>query len=118
MKLGTFSLSLSVKDITASLGFYTKLGFEVIDGGHINEEFKDTDEMKWRIIKNESVKLGLFQGIFDDNILTFNPEDVLSIQNDFKSKGLTLIKETSESEAMKSIMLADPDGNQIMMDQH
>ena len=74
MNLGQFSVSLAVKDIAASLEFYEKFGFEVIDGGHMNEAFADSDTHKWRILKNESAAIGLFQGMFDENILTFNPK--------------------------------------------
>lgn len=118
MELGTFSLSLTVAHLETSLAFYEHLGFEVIDGGHINEGFKDSDTMKWRILSADSVKIGLFQGMFDANIITFNPKDVISIQKRLKAADIKLIKETSESELMKSIMLSDPDGNQIMFDQH
>lgn len=118
MELGTFTLSLTVQDMDSSVEFYQTLGFEIIDGGHTNEAFKDSDTMKWRIMEHPSVKIGLFQGMFDNNILTFNPKDVLSIQENLKKADINLIKETNESEAMKSIIFADPDGNQIMLDQH
>ena len=73
MNLGNFSISLSVKDINKSVDFYENLGFEVIDGGHTSKGFPDTDTMKWRILSHESVKIGLFQGMFEKNTLTFNP---------------------------------------------
>ena len=74
MNLGQFSVSLTVKDIAASLEFYEKFGFEVIDGGHMNEAFADSDTHKWRILKNDSAAIGLFQGMFDENILTSTPK--------------------------------------------
>lgn len=118
MDLGTFSLSLTVKNIETSLEFYEKLGFKVIDGGHVNEGFKDTDTMKWRIIENPSIKIGLFQGMFDHNILTFNSKDVLSLQEALSEKHVQLSKKAKKEDPMKSILFADPDGNQIMLDQH
>ena len=119
MELGNFSLSLSVKDMESSLGFYEKLGFKVIDGGHMNASFTDTDTMKWRILENPSVKIGLFQGMFEDNIITFNPKNVLDIQNQLKQSGVTFAKEADENAAdgYVSAVLQDPDGNQIMLDQ-
>lgn len=118
MRLGNFSISLSVKNMNKSLAFYQALGFKVIDGGHINEGFKDTDTMKWRILEHPSVKIGLFQGMFDQNILTFNPQDIMHIQTSLKQNNIQLIKEAKEEEPMKSIIFNDPDGNQIMLDQH
>ena len=119
MDLGQFALSLPVKDMQTSLDFYQKLGFEVIDGGHMHEGFKDTDTTSWRILKMGSTVIGLFQGMFDAQIMTFNPKDVRAIQKDLKSKGITLIKEADESTSgPEHIILSDPDGNQIMMDQH
>ncbi|TSE10828.1 VOC family protein [Aquimarina algiphila] len=118
MNLGTFSISLAVKNIDKSISFYTHLGFKVVDGGHLNEGFKDSETMKWRILANSSVKIGLFQGMFNSNILTFNPKDVLKLQEVIKEKGISFIKEAKASDAIKSIILADPDGNQIMLDQH
>ena len=119
MNLGQFSISLPVKDMEASLDFYQKLGFEIIDGGHMNEGFPDGETTKWRILSHESVKIGLFQGMFDKHILTFNPKDVRSIQNELRSKGVSLIKEADETtEGPEHIIMTDPDGNQIMLDQH
>ncbi len=119
MDLGQFSLSLPVKDMEASLDFYQKLGFEIIDGGHMNEGFPDGENTSWRILKSESVVIGLFHGMFEQHILTFNPTNVRSIQKDLKAKGISLIKEADEStEGPEHIILNDPDGNQIMLDQH
>lgn len=116
MKLGTFSLSLNVKDIDKSLDFYQKLGFSVIDGGHVSESFKDSDKMKWRIVAHESLKIGLFQGMFDDNILTFNGVDVLAIQKHLKSEGINFLKEASADEMHISAMLSDPDENIVLLE--
>lgn len=119
MDLGDFSVSLAVKDIEASLEFYGHLGFEVIDGGHMREAFPDTETAKWRILENGHAHVGLFQGMFDDNILTFNPGDVRSIQKLLKDAGVELIVETDEStEGPAHIVFADPDGNSILIDQH
>ncbi len=118
MELGTFSLSIVVKKIEESVSFYEHLGFTVIDGGHINNNFKDTVTQKWRILEHSSLKIGLFQGMFQQNILTFNSSDILNIQENLKGKSINLIKETSSNESMKSIIFSDPDGNQIMLDQH
>jgi len=119
MDLGDFSVSLAVKDIEASLEFYGHLDFEVIDGGHMREAFPDTETTKWRILENGHAHVGLFQGMFDDNILTFNPGDVRSIQKSLKDAGVELIVETDEStEGPAHIVFADPDGNSILIDQH
>ncbi|MFK8039501.1 MAG: VOC family protein [Crocinitomicaceae bacterium] len=122
MKLGAFSISLSVKDLAASKAFYEKLGF-IENGGSM--------ELSYLIMKNENALIGLFQGMFDGNILTFNPgwdenanniesfEDVRVIQKNLKDKGIALITEASDStKGPASIMLTDPDGNLILVDQH
>ena len=118
VELGQFSVSLSVKDMEVSLSFYDTLGFQVIDGGHMNQGFPDGDNTKWRILKTGDAVIGLFQGMFEENIMTFNPKDVRAIQDHLKSNGIGLIKETENDEGPDSIMLIDPDGNQILMDQH
>lgn len=122
MELGAFSISLSVSDIAASSIFYEKLGFEVT-GGDITQ--------RWLILKNGETVIGLFQGMFEENMLTFNPgwtnsaeslddfTDVRVIQQQLKSLGITLDAETDEAtEGPASIMLTDPDGNPILIDQH
>jgi catechol 2,3-dioxygenase-like lactoylglutathione lyase family enzyme len=122
MELGAFSISLAVKDIHTSKAFYEKLGFEVF-GGDI--------EQNWLIMKNGKTIIGLFMGMFDQNILTFNPgwdqnaqevdpfDDVRNIQQHLKNQGISLIEETDETgEGPGSITLADPDGNLILIDQH
>lgn len=122
MDLGNFSLSLSVKDITASREFYEKLGFSVFAG---------EQDQGWLIMKGKNCVIGLFQGMFEKNTLTFNPgwndkgetldsfEDIRAIQNRLKSEGLkfeTEVDETTTGPA--SFMLLDPDGNPILFDQH
>ncbi|HMB59761.1 MAG TPA: VOC family protein [Xanthomonadales bacterium] len=122
MKLGNFSVSLAVKDIEASSAFYQKLGFEVFFG-------KPADH--WMILKNGDCTLGLFQGMFEDNILTFNPgwdaegntldeyTDVRELQKRLKEQGVALISEADESTTgPASFTLLDPDGNAILVDQH
>ena len=122
MDLGSFSLSLVVKDLAASRGFYEKLGFEVI-GGEVQQN--------WLILKNRDHVLGLFQGMFEKNIMTFNPgwdqsgndldsfTDVREIQRELKNQGINLSSETDDSTSgPASIMLSDPDGNKILIDQH
>ena len=122
MKLGAFSASLSVKDIKASKKFYETLGFTVYAGQL---------EKNYLIMKNGNALIGLFQGMFENNILTFNPgwdenankvepfDDIRTIQNHLKSKGIKLESEVDESSSgPASFMLYDPDGNAILLDQH
>jgi predicted enzyme related to lactoylglutathione lyase len=122
MKLGAFSISLTVKDINISKEFYEKLGFTVFAGDL---------KMNYLIMKNGNSLIGLFQGMFDSNILTFNPgwdenantlqsfDDIRKIQTDLKSKSLKLEREADEkTSGPASIVLTDPDGNQILIDQH
>ena len=122
MDLGSFSVSLAVKDLETSKEFYEKLGFESIGGDPLEN---------WLILKNGDHVLGLFQGMFEDNILTFNPgwdqdgneldsfTDVRELQRELKNRGLILSSEADESSTgPASLMLADPDGNQILIDQH
>lgn len=117
MDLGKFSLSLTVKDIDKSIHFYTTLGFEIIDGEHVNEAFKDNETIKWRVLKNSSVKIGLFQEMFDQNILSFYPFDLMTIQSALKEKGASFIKEAKQEESTKSTIFLDPDENKIMLEQ-
>jgi predicted lactoylglutathione lyase len=117
MNLGKFSISLKVEDIDKSCQFYTALGFKIIDGGHVNTDFKDNDTMKWRFMENASVKIGLFQGMFKKNILTFHPTDLLKIQSELKTIGISFAREAKQNDQFKSAMLMDPDGNQIMLEQ-
>jgi len=122
MKLGAFSISLSVKDLKTSRAFYEKLGFNAFAG---------SVEKNYLIMKNDTALIGLFQGMFTGNILTFNPgwdenasnvenfDDIRKIQNQLKNSGLTLTSEANEkTEGPASLMLSDPDGNIILLDQH
>jgi len=122
MKLGAFSVSLSVKDLLVSKKFYEKLGFSVFAGA---------PEMNYLIMKNGNALIGLFQGMFENNILTFNPgwdenaspldsfDDIRDIEKDLKSKGVTLTTEVEAgTEGPGSIAFLDPDGNAILIDQH
>jgi catechol 2,3-dioxygenase-like lactoylglutathione lyase family enzyme len=122
MKLGAFSVSLSVKDIEASREFYEKLGFSVFAGDI---------ERNYLIMKNENSLIGLFQGMFENNILTFNPgwdadantlddfDDVRDIQKKLKDDDIYLESETDpNTSGPGSITLFDPDGNVILIDQH
>ncbi len=122
MELGAFSISLSVKDIHESLAFYEKLGF-THKGGNLDQN--------WIVLKNGNAVVGLFQGMFEGNWLTFNPGwnqkaenleefmDVRNIQKHLKENGIRLDKEADETtEGPEHIMLKDPDGNTILIDQH
>jgi len=122
MELGAFSVSLSVKDLQASKDFYAKLGFDVMAG--------NADD-HWLIMSNGGHIIGIFQGMFEGNMLTFNPgwdqqgketatfTDVRDIQESLKGDGISLMTEADAStEGPASIMLADPDGNMILIDQH
>ena len=122
MSIGAFSISLTVKDIHASKTFYEKLGFNAF-GGNIDQN--------WLIMKNEDCIIGLFQGMFEKNILTFNPgwdenaeevnpfKDVRVLQEELKGKGNDFIQEANlETEGPSSFMIKDPDGNLILVDQH
>ena len=119
MELGNFSISLAVKDMEKSLNFYEKFGFRVIDGGHQNEEYADTETEKWRILQNGKAVIGLFQGMFDINILTFNPTDLRPIQAALKKHDLEFDYEADMTTSGPcSASLKDPDGNVILLDQH
>ena len=122
MKLGGFSISLAVKDIHASKEFYEKLGFEVYAG---------EIERKYLILKNGDSTVGIFQDMFEKNILTFNPgwdqyankleyfDDVREIQKNLKEKGLKIENEVDEeSTGPGSFVVIDPDGNPVLIDQH
>jgi lactoylglutathione lyase len=122
MKLGAFSISLAVKDIAASRAFYEKLGFTAFGGNR---------DQRWLIMKNETTLIGLFQGMFDKNMLTFNPgwdsdakeleafDDVREIQKRLKASNVTPVAEADDSATGPAhIVVVDPDGNQILIDQH
>ncbi|MDB4920238.1 VOC family protein [Mucilaginibacter sp.] len=122
MKLGAFSVSLNVKDINVSKQFYENLGFKVFAGGM---------EKNYLIMKNENSLIGLFQGMFKGNILTFNPgwdenaknieefDDVREIQRQLKNKGIKLTTEADDkTSGLAGFMITDPDGNVVLIDQH
>jgi len=122
MKLGAFSMSLSVQNLETSKAFYEKIGFSQFAG--------DMDK-NYLIMKNESTIIGLFQGMFPDNIITFNPgwdenasllsdfDDVRALQQDFLSKGIEIPNSIApDSKGPASFMITDPDGNVILIDQH
>ena len=122
MNLGAFSVSLSVKDLEKSKTFYEKLGFEVV-GGEASQN--------WLIMRNGDHTIGLFQGMFEKNILTFNPgwdkhanalesfTDVRDIQKELRKRGIPMSSEVDEhSTGPASITLLDPDDNPILIDQH
>jgi lactoylglutathione lyase len=122
MELGAFSISLAVKDLDASRAYYEKFGFEVFAG--------DAAE-NWLILKNGEHAIGIFQGMFEANILTFNPgwdsharplerfTDVREIQRQLRARGVTLVREADETATGPGSFVAiDPDGNPILVDQH
>lgn len=122
MELGAFSISLSVKDIETSQSFYEKLGFHAFGGDAAQN---------WLIMKNGDHLIGLFQEMFEGNILTFNPgwdqegqtldsyTDVRHIQQELKAQGLTFVTEAEENTTgPASFIIVDPDGNSILFDQH
>lgn len=122
MNLGIFSISLAVEDIEKSKEFYGKLGFKIF-GGNQDEG--------WLILKNGETIIGLFQGMFEDNTLTFNPgwdsngdevenyTDIRDIQKSLKEKGMSFhLEADEEGEGPASFVLVDPDGNPVLVDQH
>lgn len=122
MELGAFSVSLAVKDLQASRAFYEKFGFT---------QFAGDAAQHWLIMKNGAHAIGLFQGMFEQNILTFNPgwdsdakalpsfTDVRALQRQLKASGVKLAVEADEStNGPASFVAIDPDGNQILVDQH
>lgn len=122
MNLGAFSISLAVKNLESSRAFYEKFGFKVI-GGDASQN--------WLILRNRDHTIGLFQGMFEKNTLTFNPgwdkdasevdafTDIRDLQRRLKSEGIDLVSEVDEnSEGPGSFIALDPDGNPILVDQH
>lgn len=122
MQLGAFSVSLTVKDLKASREFYEKFGFK---------PFAGNPDQNWQILKNGEHVIGLFQGMFDKNMLTFNPgwdqnakklesfTDVRELQRQLKAQGVKLITEADEkTKGPASLMAVDPDGNPVLIDQH
>lgn len=122
MQLGAFSISLTVNDIAASRSFYEKLGFKIFGGD---------ETQNWLIMKSGDHIVGLFQGMFDKNMLTFNPgwnqdgqqlkefSDIRDIQKKLREQGIAIMQEADESTAgPASFIIVDPDGNPILIDQH
>ena len=122
MNLGAFSISLAVKDINASKAFYEKLGFESVGGD---------GEQGWTILKNGDHIIGLFQGMFEKNMLTFNPgwdqaaqhlsefTDVRALRDELIRRGITLLSDDAkQATGPGSILIEDPDGNPVLIDQH
>ena len=122
MDLGNFSVSLNVKDIKASKAFYEKLDFKVVAGKL---------EQNWIVLQSGNARIGLFQGMFDKNIMTFNPgwtkdketlkdfQDVRELQRTLKARGLTIAPEADEkTEGPAYFKVTDPDGNTLLFDQH
>ena len=122
MKLGKFSVSLNVKDIQKSKAFYEKLGFREVFG---------EEQANWLILSNEQATIGLFQGMFERNMLTFNPgwdgnaeemsdfTDIRQIQEQLREHGFTFDSEAdTTTQGPASFMIRDPDGNPILVDQH
>ena len=122
MELGAFSISLAVKNIKTSKAFYEKFGFKVV-GGDISQN--------WLILRNSDHTIGLFQGMFERNTLTFNPgwdkkaeqldtfTDVRDLQRQLKAQGVELLSKADEtSRGPTSFIVVDPDGNPILVDQH
>ena len=122
MELGAFSISLTVKDLTTSRTFYESLGFTQLGGA---------PEQDYLILQNGTTVVGLFQGMFEQNILTFNPgwdhngealdsfQDVRDIQRELKGQGIEIVTEADESsDGPASVVITDPDGNMILLDQH
>jgi catechol 2,3-dioxygenase-like lactoylglutathione lyase family enzyme len=109
--LGIFSLSLNVKDIEKSYAFYKTLGFESIDG---------SIESKWLILKNGTSKIGLFQGMFPNNMLTFNPNDARTLHEALQSQEINIDFSSGldNQKGPASFAITDPDGNSILIDQH
>ncbi|WP_030384359.1 VOC family protein [Streptomyces sp. NRRL S-241] len=122
MDLGAFSVSLTVRDLDASRAFYEKLGFAVFGGN---------PEQGWLILKNADVVIGLFVGMFEKNMLTFNPgwdssatalesyTDIRDVQRQLKARGVEFLTEVDESgSGPGSFLILDPDGNPVLFDQH
>ncbi|MCE2791916.1 MAG: VOC family protein [Planctomycetota bacterium] len=122
MELGAFSVSLAVKDLIASQAFYEQLGFRVFHGD---------PGQHWLIMRNGNCVLGLFQGMFEKNMLTFNPgwdqaaqptesfTDIRELQRELKSRGMGFLQEADEGgQGPASFLLLDPDGNPVLVDQH
>lgn len=108
MDLGAFSLSLTVKDLATSQRFYEALGFESIDG----------DEESWLVLKNGKTKIGLFKGMFEQNMMTFNPPDARIVEAALADAGYRITAPTEGETGPTHFLVNDPDGNSILFDQH
>lgn len=109
MNLGRFSVSLTVKDIEVSKQFYQNLGFKIVAGDQTQN---------WLVLQNGAAKIGLFQGMFDQNIMTFNPEDIGPIHQRLNELGIDYSRQMGGEDYPKMALFKDPDGNEILIDQH
>lgn len=107
MDAGPFSISLTVKSLKAARAFYETLGFEVIDG----------DGTSWAMLQRGSSKIGLFEGMFEDNLITFNPSDTRAVASALVANGYEIESGSGESDDAVHFMVTDPDGNKILFDQ-
>ena len=118
MELGPFSMSINVKDIEESLAFYEALGLDLVDGGHASEEYPDGDGIRWRVMQQGDTIIGLFEGMFDHNTMTFHPPDVRAVQKVLKERGVEFVAEADEdTDGPAFALLKDPDGNPVLLDQ-
>jgi len=108
MDLGCFSVSLAVKDIKASLAFYERLGFTRLDGNL---------DQGWLMLQNGSTRLGLFQGMFQEDLLTFNPPDARAVQARLLSEGISIEEPVTSTEGPCHFSVRDPDGRCVLIDQ-
>ena len=108
MELGAFSISLTVKDLASARAFYETLGFRRIDG----------DDETWVVLDSAGTKIGLFQGMFDQNMLTFNPPDARKVERAIADAGFEVVAPTEGDTGPAHFIATDPDGNTILFDQH
>ncbi|AVX05850.1 VOC family protein [Maritalea myrionectae] len=109
MELGRFSVSLNVKDIEVSKQFYQNLGFEIVAGDQAQN---------WLVLQNGDAKVGIFQGMFEQNIMTFNPKDIKPIHKKLDEMGVDYSRQMGGEDYPKMALFKDPDGNDILIDQH
>ncbi len=108
MDLGSFSISLNVKDLAASRSFYEAIGFEKLDG----------DDESWLVMASGQAKIGLFHQMFETNIITFNPPDARAVEAALQAAGHEFLATTEGTDGPAHCLLLDPDGNTVMFDQH